>query len=426
MATEVHTGIFNTGTGAASTTKQVTGLGFQPKGIVFFWNGRTEATDTVGRTNMRVGSGITDGTNDRAIAAYDLDNSAGTDSGNYLSTGGCIVVTDGTGAVSGELALQSFDSDGFTLVVNTQMPLDLRVMYFAIGGSTITNVAVGTQTLPASTTGSQSVTGLSFQPEFGFFIGCELSGNGGSDSRSGFGFGTAISATSEATMGVGADDAAATTDTGGYIYTGECVTVPSTSNPTNIDGRAEFTSWNSDGYTLNVLEMPGFDRDVLYFVVEGGSWSIDTITTQTDTTTEMSISGLSFAPNGGIIFSTHRTESTQDTGTTPLSCSFGVFHSTTDRWSLGTLNEDGLSTSEIDLAVEHDAVYVNIATDATVQGLMDVQSMNNDGVDFIMDDADPSGVLAIVVTAGDPDTGLEINIDYQDINDYEQGVKVYT
>jgi len=403
MAVSVATGSFNTGTGAVSSTTAVGSLGFQPLAILLAWNGRTEAVDTVGTANNQLGYGIATAAGGFSVTMLSENGGTSAVGANYHNADNCICTVNNAGAVSGLMALQSFDAGGFTLVVNDVMPADFRVMYWAFGGSDITNVASGTHLLASGTTGNVSVTGLAFQPEFGIFIAGNLTGAppSGLATRSTIMIGAAKSDTKQFVLAGGADDASATMDTGAYLYDDECYAMQDANTLTSAVDRATFVSWNSDGYTVNVLEKAAEQRRIFYLVFKGGSWDISGIQTQTDTTTAITISGLSFAPKAGGVFSASRAVSTQDTPTTHHQGSVGFFTSASNRVAQIVLDEHGTANAEVTTAIEFDAVYGNISTASAIQGLMDVQSMDSGGVTFIMDDADPSQSFCSVITVGD-------------------------
>src|SRR5947209_736339 len=51
-------GAFNIGTGAVSSTVVTSGIGFQPKVVLFWWSGRTETVDTTGGASISRGFGV--------------------------------------------------------------------------------------------------------------------------------------------------------------------------------------------------------------------------------------------------------------------------------------------------------------------------------------------------------------------------------
>ena len=174
MALSTAVGTFQTGVGAVASTTVKTGLGFLPKAIFFTWNGRTESVDTTGRANNQSGYGIATAAGGFSVTMLSEDAGAAAVGANYHNAVNCICTVDNAGAVSGLMALQTFDADGFTLVVNDVMPASLTIQFWAFGGADITNVASGIHLLASSTTGNVSVTGLAFQPDFGVFIAGNL------------------------------------------------------------------------------------------------------------------------------------------------------------------------------------------------------------------------------------------------------------
>ena len=183
-------------------------------------------------------------------------------------------------------------------------------------------------------------------------------------------------------------------DTGGYAYNGECLAVLSASNPTTSPVcRDTFVSWLSNGFRLNRLEsLQAFYA--LCMVVKGPQAAIASLTTQTDTTTDIVASGLAFAPELALFASHCKALSTQDTAVAIDEMSIGAATSTTERGAHSSLDENGTGNAEITTAIEYDAVYINL-TDAggSVSGLMDVKSFDSGGITCIMDDADPAAAF---------------------------------
>jgi hypothetical protein len=383
-------GSFNTGTGAATTTIVVTGVGFQPKLVKFWWSGRTESVDTVGRAANRRGYGWAISTSDRrAICDHAVDGSATSDTQRGHSDAACIL-TVGTGlALDGELDLQSMDSDGFTLVVDDAMPVSLRVHYLALAGDDLTNVASVTFQEPGAT-GNQDITSLAFQPDFVEFISdgeTAAPPDGSGNAR--MMIGAAVSSSAQGVLLGYSSNGEATTDTRTYCTAGECIALCSAAVPPVIDARADFDSFLSNGFRLNWAERAS-TRYFFGLCMKGGSYTVGNLLTQTDTTTDIAESGFGFSPVAAQFFSHCNTESTSDTLQDNDRISMGGFSSTSNRGAHGTLDEDGAADSEVTTAIEFDAVYANISTASAIQGLMDVKSVDGDGFTMIMDDADPS------------------------------------
>lgn len=171
MAINAKVGSFSTGTPAATNTIAVTGVGFQPEFIMFWWTGRSNSTDAIGRASHFRGFGAAASTTDRrSVASTSTDAAATSDTASAHDAAACILsVSPVTPAIDGQLDLQSFDADGFTLICDSATwPRDTRVTYLALAGD-LTNAATGVLTEPAAT-GDQDVTSLAFQPDFVLFF----------------------------------------------------------------------------------------------------------------------------------------------------------------------------------------------------------------------------------------------------------------
>jgi hypothetical protein len=381
-------GSFNTGTGAAASTVAVTGVGFTPKVVKFWWTGRTNTTDTVGRANIRRGYGWAISTTDRrVICDFSEDAVATSDASRAHSEGACIMTVNDANAIDGALDLQSMDSDGFTLVVDDQMPVDLRIHYLALAGDDLTNIASLTFTEPGAT-GNQDTTGAGFQPDYVEFISngeTTAPPDGSGNARLMIG---AYDGTNQAVLMAYVSNGEATMDTRTYCTTGECIALCSAAIPPTVTGRADGVSFLSDGFRLNWVERAEA-RYIFALCMKGGDYTVGTLQTQTDTTTDITESGLGYEPAAVQFFSHCNTESTSDTLQDNDRISIGAF-SGYERGAQGSLDEDGVADSEVTTAIEFDAVYVNISTASAVQGLMDIKTIGTDGFTCIMDDADPS------------------------------------
>ena len=105
------------GTFAKITTtgsQTVSGLGFQPKAIIFYWSRNTaNATAEVPRSQ---GVGFTDCTNQRAVAIAEDDNAGTSNAGRYRTESNVIVIlSNGTPTVGSRATFTSCNADGFTI-----------------------------------------------------------------------------------------------------------------------------------------------------------------------------------------------------------------------------------------------------------------------------------------------------------------------
>lgn len=405
MALSSYAGSFLTTTGTSNVV--VSGVGFAPKAIIFYWVGRTEAVDTIARASHFRGFGFAAGATDRrSICVTSLDAAAASDGGRYHSDAACILSCTHAGALDGALDLVSFDADGFTLVPDDAFPRDQRISFLAFGGSDLANAATGAITEPGAT-GNADTTSLAFQPDCILFIG-----NGdaaappvGDAAASVCSFGAAVSPSARGVWMGAQDDASATSDARSYAISTECAGIQAGVVGASIVSRADFVSFLVNGFRLNWLEVSGLGRYCHFLALKGGSYRVDNLLTQTDTVTDIVETGFGFTPTGALLLSAGRAESTADTPTVHDRLSIGAFSSTSQRNAQATLDEDGLADTEVTTALEFDAVYANIATDSTIAGLMDVKSIDADGFTMIMDDADPAQSFVWYLAVGDAPVG---------------------
>ena len=408
-------GAFNTGTGAVGTTVAVTGLGYTPKVVFFWWSGRTETTDTAGRANHGRGFGsAVSATDRRCVYTHSDDASASAFAKNAMRSDACIAVLvtgAASGLLDGLLDLQSMDSDGFTLVVDDQFATSFRIHYLALGGSDLTNVEGGVFTNSTSAAPvSQSVT-TSFKPDCLVFFSTSNPNNDGTivaDSSMCIGaVGSGTISGNVSQQGVwagGSNDAAATMQTISYCIASECIAVIG-APVTGLTARATFTSFDvTPGFTINWLETTALVRSTFYIALQGAKSYVSAFITKTDTTTDITESGFGFSPKSTLFVSHGKASSTTDNAQDNDEWSCGAFSDISTRGTQGTMDVDAGADSIVATAVEHDEVYINIDTAGAVEGLMDIKSVDVDGFTCIMDNADPSAAFVWYLAFGSSKT----------------------
>lgn len=390
MTLNAKVGSFSTGTPVATNTIAVTGVGFQPEFIMFWWTGRSSSTDAIGRASHFRGFGVAASATDRrSIASVSLDAVAAADAASAHDNAACILsVSPTTPAIDGQLDLQSFDADGFTLICDSATwPRDTRVAYLALAGD-LTNAASGVLTEPGAT-GDQDVTSLAFQPDFVMFFSAGIAADApGAKIDSDITIGAAVSPTGQGVWVGGSNDAATTMSTASYCTVGECIAMLA-ANMGSTNARADFVQFLSNGFRINWAERTS-TRRVHWVALKGGSYLVGSLLTQTDTTTDIVESGFGFQPTAAMFLSHNLAENASDTRNFDDALSIGAFDSVSSRLVMGVLDENGVADSEVTTAHEFDEVYVNISSVSAVQGLMDVKSVDADGFTMIMDDADPA------------------------------------
>lgn len=390
MTLNAKVGSFSTGTPVATNTIAVTGVGFQPEYIMFWLTGRSNSTDAIGRASHFRGFGVACSTTDRrSIASVSLDAVAAADAASAHDAAACILsVSPTTPAIDGQLDLQSFDADGFTLICDSATwPRDTCVAYLALGGD-LTNAASGVLTEPVST-GDQDVTSLGFQPDFVMFFSAGIAADApGAKIDSDIMIGAATAAAAQGVWVGGSNDAAANMGTASYCTAGECIAMLA-ANMGTINARADFVQFLSNGFRINWAERAS-TRRIHWVALKGGSYRVDNLLTQTDTTTDIVETSFGFQPTAAMFLSHTLAENASDTRNTDDILSIGAFDSVSSRLAMGVLDENGAADSEVTTAHEFDEVYVNITNTSTIAGLMDIKSVDADGFTMIMDDADPA------------------------------------
>jgi hypothetical protein len=312
-----------------------------------------------------------------------------------------IVQHGGTGTTNGLMDLQSVNSDGWTMVVDAQFTLNYRVSYLVLGGTDITDVVGGQFTIPA-TAGAQTVTGQPFRPDVVIMMTVQRTNNSGSNGGdSALTIGAMCSDGTQAVVTGNSNNGAANCQAMSYCTDAECFAIWDGA-VTAITGRGTYTSMNSDGFTFNWNEMSSSGSIIANWVmIKGGLWTIKGLLTQTDTTTDTTISGCPFEPVGGLIFSHAKAESAADTPQDDDELSIGAFDQSLNMRAMSIVDNDAAGTAVVSIGVEHDEVYVNqVDTSGAVQGLMKVRRINTNGITCIMDDADDAQAFAWALLGG--------------------------
>lgn len=400
MAISSFVGSFSTGTGVVTTTIAITGVGFQPKAIMFWWAGRADTSDAIGRATMRRGFGVAVSTSDRRCTAGLIVDAAATSTTKGGDSNDCCIATiSAAGAIDGKVDLNSMDVDGFTMIIDDQMPVDVRVSFLAVGGDSLTNAKSGSHTIPTST-GNADTTGVGFQPDFMISFGQIRTSYPSVSGYDVFCIGAAVSSTQQGTISTASTDGQGTATSWSYCTDDEALAASSAVD-TSVSAREDFVSFLADGFRLNWVEAGlGSTRHQGYLALKGGNYLVGNLLTQTDTVTDIAETGFGFKPSSALFFSAGRAKSTADTASVNAQMSIGAFSSLTNRGAQAGLDEHNKADSETTTAIEFDEVYANIATDSTIAGLMDVKSVDADGFTMIMDDADPAQAFVWYVAFG--------------------------
>jgi hypothetical protein len=386
-------------TDALNATKVVTGLGFTPKALRFYWVGLQSNSPTngvSGAVNQRRGVGFAvSAASRRCVGTFAEDNNnAASNDGSVAADNSVCITVDGAGTVDGRLDINSFDADGFTLIVDDVTPANITVFYEAWGGTDITAAVVGDIAEPAAT-GTQNYTVSGFTSDglnqCVMFAGVQsvsaLNTGQGQDSGLCVGFATSTSTTNNVVVVGNADDNSGTGDTDGYCIQGECLAqiVIAGGNP---NARATLSAWGTDLFTLNWLARATTNRRNIFLAIKGGSWQASSYTiagnTLNSTTT---VSELPFNLKGISLIGRMTAQSTAGTSTAQDRISFGSAISTTSRNSAGVLDNNNADPSEIGTIVRYDSVLSFPTAVGAVQATYNINAFNLNSFQIIVDTA---------------------------------------
>ena len=404
MALDSAVGSFDITTGASDVV--ISTLSFQPKVIIFFWNGRTGSADAVGGADLHSGFGFTTGvSNNRSCAMNSDDGNTVQDANSVCADNACIVDIDFTPAIVGRASLKSFDSGGFTLQIDDAFPTNYRIGYMALGGSDLTDARVGSYNEPGAT-GNQSQSGFGFQPDIVCFIHAQESTAVNTPSAGGgLGMGWAKSSTNRWVWnGFSEHTGATSADTQTNCQAVEVINMQSSTAGLAVTGRAEFVSMDSGGFTINWLERIS-TRQCFYLAIRAPGCSfIGDFVTSVTLDADIVESGFGFQPNAVLCVSACKVATASNAAAADNELSIGAFTSTSNRLAFGHTDDDAAGTMVCGTAVEFDSVYVALTqVDATtVEGLVDVQSIDSDGFTLNQDDADAVAAFVGYVAFGTP------------------------
>ena len=397
---------------ALNSTKVVTGLGFCPKAIRFYWMGHQSTTDSFTQAvSERRGIGFcSNATTRRSVGTFSADNVADSDCGSVAANDCVCITVNGTGAIDGKLDISSMDPDGFTLIVDDATPANLTIFYEAWGLDDIQQVTIGDIPEPAAT-GTQNYTANGFNArgdnQVVMFAGVQSTAalNTGQANDSGFCVGAASgTATAQNIVVVGnSDDASATMDTVSYARATECLAmiVVAGGNP---NARAVLSAFGTDTFTLNWTNRATTNRRYIYMAIKGGGWQVGSYTIRQESGRTAAISNLPFILKGISFMGSMKTQSAAGTSTVQDRIGLGSASGLLQRKAMGVLDENATASSEIDLAISHDSISSYPSTGGGEQARQDLSvfGYNNFTLTVEIDEGGPDnewmGYLAFGAT----------------------------
>ncbi len=388
MAYSVKKGSFTAKTSTGS--QAYTGVGFQPKALIMWV---TPATAEGFVADAGLGIGLSDGSTDRGVAMWSDDNVGTSDSANRHDTKSLLFIKDTSSTVGLAASVTSFDSDGFTLNYATADGTALLVHYIALGGTTLTNVKVGSVAAKTST-GTQAYTGVGFQPDALMLVGVQLE--------------TAIpnnSVSAKMMVGVAAGanqgcawfrdrDAQDVSSSVSRLQTTKVLTGTSSSS-TTVVAEASLSTFDADGFTLDYSTAGAAAFNYMYLALKGGSYFVGS-ETQKATTGTQAKTGVGFRPAGLIGFGIQQTAANTFNGAT---LALGATDGTSEGFSWAEAqNAQGTSVAKSAFATDK---FIRFATGpSTTNAEADTTSLDSDGFTLDWTTADATARQFVFLAMG--------------------------
>ena len=275
----------------------VSGVGFQPKVVIFFSSSSVTAGASSSSTKGSLCIGFSDGVNygDSALGG---NGGLSTSTAGHQSGQAAFIEILGNSPDSHATTV-SMSSDGFTATFDVAAVDGGVVDFIALGGSDLANVAIGTMIV--GTGGGNIVTsGLGFQPNFVMLVsaGHNFAGTGESGVDANLSYGCALSSTKRFAIAVAVADGATMSNgvNGVSIHRSDACLVGLT-NGAAVSFVADFVSMDAGGFTINVTTAPATQIKAFYLAIGGSNlnWDIATAARPTTATTQ-SRTGLTFQP----------------------------------------------------------------------------------------------------------------------------------
>lgn len=345
--------------GGTPFTQAVTGVGFKPKAVLFFFNQSNTGITDIMRPSIGWATGDTAFEN--YTIAFGADDNLTTTSNTFRRASNAYCIWGGSGTTVGpQIKVTAMDADGFTLTYDANDTGATNIQYIAIGGTDVVNWKAGTFIINTSATGNQDVTWsnggnwtASGSPSVVFFMGanCAVPSAGQSISHDLWYFGMAKNSAQQGVIaGMSVDNAAATV-ANRYQRTDRCIAFGiEGSTPGLLEAEASFVSMLTNGFRINVIDVPitGNTNPVFYLAIQGGTWNIGNLTTPTSGTGIQAYTVTNGTPTPKGLFTMTDCSTPNTTVITNQRYSFGAADnngSPSNKWSVIGADQDGITLS---------------------------------------------------------------------------------
>lgn len=290
----IKVGSFTKATGGAPAVQAVTGVGFTPK-VLLLW---TEGKTAVGSWSAHIchAAGMTDGTTSRSGCAGAENNVTNNSDTNRRWAAKALTIQDYHDNLLAECDLTSFDADGFTLTWTTNDANAYYIHYLALGGSKLTNKAVKEWTWTTGA-GDKAVTGVGFQPDLVIHLST-YSAATGSGGTAHWNIGAMDSGGRQYSLSFTDRDGYAG---GGIAWTSNshsyCLQVNTTSAVPATLGRIVYKSMDADGFTVTTTTAASANHLVASLCLKGGAYYVGYFAKRNGPGSQ-SLTGAGFLPEG--------------------------------------------------------------------------------------------------------------------------------
>jgi hypothetical protein len=388
MALNVKVGSF---TGSGSTGNQaVTGVGFQPSLVIFWWNLATadgSAIDAI----FGFGAGIS--SSDRRAGgnfSQDAVTSSANNAWNQSAT--CIYAPGGTPRAD----FVSQDSDGFT--INWAVSSVVVINYLALGGSDLTNAKTGA-IAAKTTTGNQAYAGVGFQPTCLILFAGKYSTDPLDQATNGAAMiGFATSATARGCVSWRNKNGANPQVAKHRQSKTKCAI---SLTDAGVFTEADFVSFDTDGFTLNFTTAGG-SADVCYYIALRGPQFKVAAFNQATSTGNQSLNGAGFTPKAALMMSANDIAANDDTTAAHALVSLGAATGTSERGCMWAGETDGVSPTQADHNLDRTKLIKTMTQNTlAVTSAADHVSFDSDGQTINNTTADATSREILVLWMGD-------------------------
>lgn len=254
----------------AAGNQSVNGLGFQPEFVLFLWGFTGNLDTTLARSEIGIGlaSGVAA---QGALVQASSDNTGNNADKRWQQrTDSCILILDPTSKPPVQDAIASFvsmDADGFTVNKSDSPAAAMRIFYLALRGGTH---QVGAFNQPTAT-GTQSTAGVGFKPLQLVLASFNTPATNvlipSTATSGGISFGAARLPAERGTIWFEdrSDQDNTVNQMNTYTANTNLLTLATPQN--TVNARADLSSFDNDGFTLNWTAADPTARQVLYWAV---------------------------------------------------------------------------------------------------------------------------------------------------------------